>query len=834
MVRRIPARFGAVALAVVGGAAVAGAVASTSGATLTTPGAPTALTVALGRAVGEVKLTWTAPADTGGGIGSYSVSTATVTGGVTGTWSTPRTTGSTSTRSTRTCEATYPSVCAYRVYAVNAAGTSQASSVATVTWAVPSAASRLRATPANAHTFNANDLTWAAPARTGGLAVSYDVQIKVDAGAWTDVATGLTTRVLNDDNHCTGGTSCLYRVRAKNAVGYGGNSNSAALAVRPTAVTSLESAVSAVDPSLTNATSGSSTVAVTWDVPRAGLADGSYQFAGCLDVCDATHGTWTSTVSVANSARSASVPCAAEYRTCTYRVRATNTLGGVGVWAYSTVSPFAPRVVSAVPAGTEGSIAVSFYGPAETGSGAAADKHFRFLVCSTACNVAANWATDEAEDIPLTDVVAYPMTAPVACPAGTACQVRVQFVDGTDRDGPLSIATGAIGAQLPDAPTNLVASTGTVANHMSLTWTAPTGAGTPAFTTYEWQISFDGTNWSGWTATNSTATSASVDCTGGGITCYAQVRAVNSVGGSDASDPDSATTATEPGQLFLTSATPASTPGWNDLVWETANFYEGYPSYDTVQFRVKVNSGSYGAWTSTGTLSGSYTDTSCGSGNVCTYEVRAVNAVGAGLASNEESATGVPGAPTSLTASTGTVEAHMSISWTAPSQIGAPALDHYEYRISTDGTSYGAWTSTGSTATTASVDCGAGGVTCWAEVRAANTVGAGDASDPDSATSATAPGQLVLTSAAAASTPGWIDLTWETSNFYAGYPSYTDVQYRVKINSGSYGSWTSTGTTSGSYLDTSCGSGNTCTYQVRAVNAVGAGLASNEESATAG
>jgi titin len=833
MVRRSLARIGASALAAVGGLAAAGAVASTSGATLTTPGAPTALTVTLGRAVGEVKLAWTAPADTGGGIGSYSVATATVTGGVTGTWSTPRTTGSISTRSTRICEATYPAVCAYRVHAVNSAGTSAASSSAQVVWAVPSAASRLRATPTSAHDFTANDLTWAAPARTGGLTVTYDVQIKVDTGAWTDIASGLTDRLLNDDNHCTGGTSCLYRVRAKNAVGYGSNSNSAALAVRPTLVTGLAASVSAVDPSLTNPTSGSSTVALSWDIPSRGLADGSYQFAGCVNVCSASSGTWTSIVSVSNASRSASVPCAAEYRTCTYRVRATNTLGGVGSWAYRSVSPFAPQVVSAAPGTTEDTITVNFQGSAETGTGAASEKRFQFHTCSSACDDEAHWTVDPDTDVPLTSIASFPANVTLPCPAGTACQVRVQFVDGDDHASPLSSVAGAVGAQLPGAPTNLVASTGAVADHMSITWTAPSVVGTPAFTTYEWQISFDGTTWSGWTATNSTATSASIDCTGGGFTCYAQVRAVNAVGGGDPSDPDSAMTATAPGQIAGLEAVVAASPGSRDLTWETADFYTGFPAFSDVEYRVKVGSGSYGSWTSTGTTSGSYTDTSCGTGNVCTYQVRAVNEVGPGLASNEATATEVPGAPTGVTVETGSVEAHVSVTWTAPANLGTPALTRYDVQISYDGTTWGSWTSTGSTSTSASVYCSSGGVDCHVRVRAVNTAGNGDPSDPDVAVSATAPGQLVLSSATASSTAGSIDLEWETTNFYTGSPAHTDVEFRVKINNGSWGTWTSTGTTSGSYTDSSCGSGNSCTYQVRAVNAVGPGLASNAADATA-
>ena len=110
MVRRAALRIGAVFVGAVGGLALAGALATGGSATVTVPGAPTALGVVLGRAVGEVKLTWTAPVDTGGGIERYAVASATVSGGVTGSWSTPQGTGSTATRSTRTCTATYPEI----------------------------------------------------------------------------------------------------------------------------------------------------------------------------------------------------------------------------------------------------------------------------------------------------------------------------------------------------------------------------------------------------------------------------------------------------------------------------------------------------------------------------------------------------------------------------------------------------------------------------------------------------------------------------------------------------------------------------------------------------
>lgn len=726
MVRRKMFRLGAGAATVAAGLALAGALASTSGATVTTPGAPTALAAALGRSIGEVRLSWTAPADTGGGIATYMVSEATVSGGVTGSWSEPVSLRTTGTRATRFCGANYPDVCAYRVYAQNSAGRSSASNSVQMAWAAPSAATRLRAVPVGVHDFTANDLTWAAPARTGGLPVTYDVQIRVDSGSWTTIAQDLAVRHLDDDANCTGGTSCLYRVRAKNAVGFGPNSNSSALAVRPTGVTDLAVAVTAVDPTMGNPTSGASTVTVTWAEPRAGLADGSYQVAGCLDVCDATHGTWTSPISVANATHTLAVPCAAEYRTCTYRVRATNTLGGVGAWLYRTVSPFAPRLVSAATGSAVDTIDVTFNGVAETGTGAIGDKHFAVWTCASNCSVTGSWTTDPANDVALATIAAFPATAPVDCVGGTACQVRLQFVDGNDNAGPLSTATGAVGAELPGAPASVSAVTGSTAGTIDVTWAAPAVTGTPALTTYETRYSTDA-----------------------GVT--------------------------------------------------------------------------FSAWSSTGGVGTNRTIT-CGAGETCDVEVRAVNALGAGDAASDTAvAAELPSAPTNVVVETGTTSGTVDASWDAPSTSGTPALTQYSTRYSTDaGATFSVWSNTGTTATTRTISCGAG-ETCLVQVRAVNSIGSG-ASGSDSGVAADVPG--VLTSFSASLNSGNADLAWSLGS---SFPAITDIEFRVSTDSGTtWGSWTSLGTTGTTASVTACSanSSDTCDYQVRAVNAIGAGSGS--------
>src|SRR5207247_4215939 len=83
-----------------------------------------------------------------------------------------------------------------------------------------------------------------------------------------------------------------------------------------------------------------------------------------------------------------------------------------------------------------------------------------------------------------------------------------------------------------------------------------------------------------------------------------------------------------------------------------------------------------------------YTDLAVTNGTTYYYKVSAVNAVGEGLQSNERSArpAGVPGAPTSLTASTSRSKG-VDLSWTAPASNGGSAITGYRiYRSTSSGT----------------------------------------------------------------------------------------------------------------------------------------------------
>ena len=90
----------------------------------------------------------------------------------------------------------------------------------------------------------------------------------------------------------------------------------------------------------------------------------------------------------------------------------------------------------------------------------------------------------------------------------------------------------------------------------------------------------------------------------------------------------------------------------------------------------------------------SYTVTGLDNGVEHTFEVRAVNAVGAGgvaeATSTPATPVAVPGAPASLMATAGDTE--VTLSWTVPGSDGGSAVTEYQYRYKTSGEFPDSWT----------------------------------------------------------------------------------------------------------------------------------------------
>ena len=246
-----------------------------------------------------------------------------------------------------------------------------------------------------------------------------------------------------------------------------------------------------------------------------------------------------------------------------------------------------------------------------------------------------------------------------------------------------------------------------------------------------------------------------------------------------------------------------------DLIW-TAPASNGGATI----LRYEYEQDGSGTWISTGGTATSYTVTGLTNGQTYTFRVRAVNRVGAGLASSSRSATPTstvvaPDTPSSFSATPGNRQ--VMLSWVQPS--GGAALTDYEYEQDGSGT----WTSTGGKAPSHTVTGLTNGQSYTFRVRAVNSAGASAASGSRTATPTTtapeAPESLSFT-------PGdqQVTLRWRAPTNDGGEP-ITHYEYE---QDGS-GTWISTGGTATSHTVTGLNNGQTYMFRVRAVNALGSG-----------
>ena len=267
---------------------------------------------------------------------------------------------------------------------------------------------------------------------------------------------------------------------------------------------------------------------------------------------------------------------------------------------------------------------------------------------------------------------------------GTAYDFRVracQSASNTDANCGLWVGvthTTMADVSAPDAVTDLsVTLSGTTA---SLSWTVPADGGS-AFT--QLVVSVDtGSGFfipSGGTITDPTdspGASRTLTSTVGSYTATTKfrIRYVNAIGNADYSNV--ATPA--PGAPVLTGA-----PSGNaeDILTWTAPADEGGSAITDYQHRVRAIADPQPAWGAWSTLAASTaltrTVTKPDHFTGYEYQVRAVNASGAGPESNTAGIAGRPGSPTGLAASQVTGSVAIDVTWTAPTNTGGGDLTGY-------------------------------------------------------------------------------------------------------------------------------------------------------------
>ena len=379
---------------------------------------------------------------------------------------------------------------------------------------------------------------------------------------------------------------------------------------------------------------------------------------------------------------------------------------------------------------------------------------------------------------------------------GTAYTFTVRAVNA--QGNAESAAVTATPVTTPAKPTGLTATAGD--QQVALAWTAPTNTGGSAITAY--QVSQN--NGTTWTGTGSTTTSHTLTSLTNGTAYTFTVRAVNAQGKGAASDAVTATPATTPAKPTGLTATPGNRQ--MTLAWTAPTNTGGAV---ITAYQVSRDNGT--TWTGTGSTNTSHTVTGLTNGTAYAFMVRAVNAQGAGTASDAVTATPatIPAKPTDFTATAG--HHQVTLAWTSGGDGGSAIL---EWRYSWDDGAN--WDTTGATATRYSVYLPTNGTPYTFRVRGVNAKGLGPPSDAASAT----PRGFTATKGDGQATLNWSKL-----------PANTAIErweYRQKAGSGEYGAWTAipnstAGTTS--YTVTNLTNGQTYTFQVRGKDSTDAILA---------
>jgi titin len=397
------------------------------------------------------------------------------------------------------------------------------------------------------------------------------------------------------------------------------------------------------------------------------------------------------------------------------------------------------------------------------------------------------------------------------------------FADpGAQFDGSVSISysTG-----VPSVPTSV---TGTAGNaSATLQWVAPNAIGAAAISDYVIQYSSDGG--SQWTSddTGSTSTSATVSGLTNGTGYLFEVEAVNSIG----DGPFSTSLGT------LTPSGPPGTPTINAISPQDGALAVNFtaPSSGTPITGYLYQLNGTGPWLSSAATSSPLTISGLTDGTSYSVEIEAVNDIGAGSASNSLSQTPIalPGAPTITAVQVGAGSA--SVTFTPGSNGGSPITG---YRYSTNGGS--TWTSTSTTDPL--LLSGLSNATSYDfELEAVNTSGDGAPSD-SSFTTPAAPSAPVISSIdsqnqalavnfTAPSSGGSpiTDYDWSTDGG-STWHSESAAGAPCQNNGGSSQTCEITAlSTDGS---TSLTNGTSYSIELRAVNAVGNGIASIAQSGT--
>ena len=276
------------------------------------------------------------------------------------------------------------------------------------------------------------------------------------------------------------------------------------------------------------------------------------------------------------------------------------------------------------------------------------------------------------------------------------------------------------------------------------------------------------------------------------------------------------------------------------LTWSLPN--NGGAAITKFQYRRKVGAAAYGGWANipnSGPTTTGHTVPELANGTIHCFQVRAVNNVGIGPASNEKCGTpavvAMPEEPGTISDLTGTLgDRQVTLAWGLPNNGGA-AITKFQYQRTDGAAAYGGWANipnSGPTTTGHTVPGLANGTTYCFQVRAVNRAGPGRDSNQACVTPAAVPG--TISDLTATQGDGQVTLTWSLPGDNGG-AAITKFQYQRTDGAAAYGGWVDipySDPTTTDYKVPGLANDTTYSFKVRAVNRAGPGRASDPMIAT--
>ncbi len=353
---------------------------------------------------------------------------------------------------------------------------------------------------------------------------------------------------------------------------------------------------------------------------------------------------------------------------------------------------------------------------------------------------------------------------------GTTYYFRIR-AHNTAGWGPSSTAVKAIPRTVPTVPRAATAKPGNTT--VKLAWLAPSSNGGAAMNKYAVQRAMSsGGPWK--TIAYPTTRSHTAKGLTNGTTYYFRIRAHNAAGWSQPSTVVTAVPRTVP------SAPPApvATPGANNvkLTWQAPSSNGGA----TID-KYTVQTPSFGVWTDIASTKGlTYTATGLWNGSPYDFRIVAHNAAGSGAPSTAVEAVPftVPGAPLSLTATSGKDWVHLT--WSAPLGNGGSPIDNYSVQkwVTIGG---GQWNAVATTTSLSYTATGLSPGTSYSyRIVAHNAAGWGTPSNVVNANVPTLPSQPATCQATQLYGKGsdWVRVEWTPPSNNGGAPI---LDYSVRI-----------------------------------------------------